>query len=35
MRHHAMNNADKVTRMYGRYALDPDAAPLDPGDALV
>ena len=35
MRHHAMNNADKVMRMYGRYALDPDAAPLDPGDGLV
>jgi len=35
MRHHAMNNADKVTRMYGRYDLDPNAAPLDPGDGLV
>ena len=35
MRHHAMNNADKVARMYGRYALDPNAAPLDPGDGLL
>jgi len=35
MRHHAMNNADKVTRMYGRYNLDPNAAPLDPGDSLL
>lgn len=35
MRHHAMNNTDKVTRMYGRYALDPNAVPLDPGDGLV
>ncbi|MGH7805656.1 MAG: acyl-CoA dehydrogenase family protein, partial [Candidatus Binatia bacterium] len=35
MRHHAMNNVDKVARMVGRYALDPDAVPLDPGDGLV
>jgi 3-hydroxy-9,10-secoandrosta-1,3,5(10)-triene-9,17-dione monooxygenase len=35
MRHHALNNADKVTRMYGRYDLDPNAAPLDPGDSLI
>jgi hypothetical protein len=35
MRHHAMNNAGKVTRMYGRYDLDPNAAPLGSSDGLV
>ncbi len=35
MQHHAMNNAAKVARMYGRYALDPNAPPADVGDALV
>jgi len=35
MRHHAMNNPDKVARMYGRYALDPNAAPAEVSDALV
>ena len=35
MQHHAMNNAAKVARMYGRYALDANAPPADVGDALV
>ena len=35
MQHHAMNNGFKVARMYGRYALDPNAPPTDVGDALV
>ena len=35
MRGHAMNSHDKVTRMYGRYDLVPDAPPLEPIDKMV
>jgi 3-hydroxy-9,10-secoandrosta-1,3,5(10)-triene-9,17-dione monooxygenase len=35
MRGHAMNSHDKVTRMYGRYDVVPDAPPLEPIDQMV
>jgi hypothetical protein len=35
MRGHAMNNNEKVSRIYGRYNLDPNAAIMDSADALV
>ena len=35
MRGHAMNNSEKVSRMYGRFDLNPKAAILEPGDTLV
>ena len=35
MRGHAMNSHDKVTRMFGRYDLVPDAPPLEPIDKMI
>jgi hypothetical protein len=32
MRAHAMNNSEKVSRMLGRFDLDPNAAITEPGE---
>jgi 3-hydroxy-9,10-secoandrosta-1,3,5(10)-triene-9,17-dione monooxygenase len=35
MRAHAMNNGEKVSRMFGRFDLDPNAPIAEPGETLV
>lgn len=35
MRAHAFNNPDKASRLFGRFALAPDAQPSEPGDFLI
>jgi hypothetical protein len=30
-----MNNSEKVSRIFGRFDLDPNAAIMEPGETLV